>query len=407
MRILFVSSEYPPDTGFGGIGTYTMHAAESLAARGHEVHVICRSADGSTLDLVQQGVILHRTGPGTYPLPQGRIWYFVRVILRYLILNSLSRLAWSREVMARFKQLADQKIFFDIVEFPECGAEGYHLCGANRSQKYVVRLHTPWSMVRKLDRIPECFADSLLLAFLERSVICKAQMVTSPSRALADLLRQRWKIPAVQVYPNPVAVPASSGQLDKKEWIYTGRIEYRKGVHILVDAYKLLCETDDPPPLRIVGRPYGVFPGSKTSFIDALTEQINRYQLASRIIVVPGVAGNEVANYLRASNVAIFPSCWENFPYACLEAMSLGCAVVASRCGGFPEMIDDGVSGLLFSPENVSDLAAALKRLLTSPKLLAKLGSAGRNKVITTFSREVIAQQSEMLYASVASRGMQ
>ena len=46
MRILFISNEYPPDTGLGGIGTYTGHIAEGLALRGHTVQVICRSVSG-------------------------------------------------------------------------------------------------------------------------------------------------------------------------------------------------------------------------------------------------------------------------------------------------------------------------------------------------------------------------
>ena len=76
------------------------------------------------------------------------------------------------------------------------------------------------------------------------------------------------------------------------------------------------------------------------------------------------------------------PSRWyENFPYAVLEAQAAGCAVVASRIGGIPEQIDDGVDGLLVPPDNAAALRGALGRLLDAPALARKLGMAGAQRV--------------------------
>ena len=78
MNILYISNEYPPETGYGGIGTYTVHIAEGMAARGHSVHVLCRSQSTEVFTVKQHGVVVHRTPPGVYPLPSQRMYYPLR-----------------------------------------------------------------------------------------------------------------------------------------------------------------------------------------------------------------------------------------------------------------------------------------------------------------------------------------
>jgi glycogen synthase len=124
MNILFISNEYPPDTGFGGIGTYSRHAAEGLALRGHNVHVICRSIDAASSTVSENGVTLHRLVPGPYPLPQGRAFFLPRQICYRMIPQSLVRLAWATTVANACSTLINKAGPFDIIEYPECGAEG-------------------------------------------------------------------------------------------------------------------------------------------------------------------------------------------------------------------------------------------------------------------------------------------
>lgn len=398
MKILYISNEYPPDTGFGGIGTYTKYAAEGMAGLGHNVHVICRSESGEAHTQKDGAVVVHRVGAGTYPLPAGRAWYPLRKACRALVPHLLIRLAWARQVSAALASLHKSGERFDIIEFPECGAEG--LCLAKRQgAKTVVRLHTPWSMVAKLDSVRETGADRLLIAHVERTAARAADAPTSPTRALASLLQKRWRINTATVFPNPIPASRYEATLGN-DWIYVGRVERRKGVHVLLAAYSNLCKSVDPPVLRIVGRPYGPWERGIEygNYIEKLIHKLNASQ---KIEWIRGTSHDTVRTLLSRSAVAVFPSLWENLSYSCLEAMASGCAVVASACGGFQEIIAHGDNGMLFPAGDSEELTRTLYRLLMHDAARRQLGTAGRAWVSSHCDTSVVAPQIESLYKSL------
>ncbi|MCU0608261.1 MAG: glycosyltransferase family 4 protein [Chitinispirillaceae bacterium] len=396
MNILYVSNEYPPDTGFGGIGTYTMHAAEGMALRGHTVHVICRSASGEPATHTENGVIIHREKPGEYPLPKAAAMFLFRKLCYTTIPQSLVKLAWAKTVLTTHDRLVCQGLRFDIIEYPECGAEGYYL--AQRSLPTIARLHTPWEMVHHLDCLREPPCDLALQSHCERVSVIRAAAVTSPSQSLANLMGKRWRIKPV-VYPN--SLPASRYQSTTgRAWIYTGRIERRKGIHVLIRAYAKASSRAALPPLCLLGRPYGKI-DNKTSYADHIQSLIDNSGVSAKITWIRGVEQNAVKDYLLSSSVAFFPSLWENFPYACLEAMASGLCVVASNCGGFPEMILHEQNGLLVLPENEDALAEAMLRVNGDPGLLSQLGAAARIRVREHFDQSIICARTESIYQSV------
>jgi glycosyltransferase involved in cell wall biosynthesis len=101
------------------------------------------------------------------------------------------------------------------------------------------------------------------------------------------------------------------------------------------------------------------------------------------------VDDHELQAFYARSRVIVIPTlCYEGFPSVCVEAMMLGKAVVISKIGGMPEIVEDGVTGLLFEPGNVSDLAEKLCYLWSRPELCVKLGQAGREKAEREYSPE-------------------
>jgi len=97
----------------------------------------------------------------------------------------------------------------------------------------------------------------------------------------------------------------------------------------------------------------------------------------------------DASGLLGEANICVVPSVWqEAFPLGVLEAMAAGKPVIGSSVGGIPEMIDDGVTGLLVPPADEHALADALGRLLTDPALCARLGFAGRQRVAERFTQE-------------------
>jgi glycogen(starch) synthase len=400
MRILYISNEYPPETGFGGIATYTGNTAMGMAAIGNEVHVICRAASGKARTYSDCGVTVHRIPPGTYPLPQGRAWYFARQFCYGSIPHALVRLAWAK---AAYNAIFDMRVTFDIIEYPECGAEGYYLRAGIFGQT-VARLHTPWWLVARLDTIKENPCDTFFLSRCERASVRRAGAVTSPSQSLASIVNRRWGIHDVTVIPNPIPV-SNYTPVCGNDWIFTGRVEQRKGVHVLIAAYADLSKSVDLPLLRIVGRPYGVSAkGIEYGvYIEGL---IKKFGLENKIDWIKGVEHESVKAFLAQSSVAVFPSLWENLSYGCLEAMASGCAVVASRCGGFPELVCHGENGLLFSPGNACELAQALYKLLCDRNLLKKLGENARQHAKEKYDTGVVCRQIEDFYKLLRNGGI-
>ena len=400
MRIVYVSNEYPPQTGLGGIATYTYYAAHAMAARGHEVHVICRSEQGN--HWVQNGpVTLHYTGPGEYPLPQNRFFYILRMLCYRFLSHSLQRLAWARSAHQTLMSIIKQSGRVDIVEYPECGAEGFYIA-AKYTGTTTVRLHTPWTFVRKIDKIKERLPDTLLLAFLEKKAVRQASACNAPSQAIVKIIPRHWLTAPPVIIPNPIQTDDFC-QTTGRDWIYTGRVEYRKGVHLLINAYAQLCRKSLPPILRLVGRPYGIMPSGEfyEHYIETL---ISQHSLCERIEWIKGTDQNGIKAFLAQSGVAIFPSLWENYPYSCLEAMASGLAVIASTTGGFPEIIIPKENGLLFKSENPQTLADALTQCLDITTI-ARLGRAARSWVTVHCSSAILAPKIEAFYNSVVKQG--
>jgi glycosyltransferase involved in cell wall biosynthesis len=109
----------------------------------------------------------------------------------------------------------------------------------------------------------------------------------------------------------------------------------------------------------------------------------------------------EIRDLLQEASAAVYPSLWENFPYACLEAMATGVPVIASRCGGVGEIITDGETGLLFEPFSQAGLAEALKRLSGDAALSDRLGGAGRARVLSLCDPGRAAEAAEKFYRGI------
>jgi glycosyltransferase involved in cell wall biosynthesis len=295
-----------------------------------------------------------------------------------------------------------QGLRFDIIEYPECGGEGYYFSKARDSIR-VARLHTPWEIVRSLDTISEGACDRLALSHIERSTVRRCSAITSPTHALATLLQSRWGLKTIRVFPNPLPVshyPLATGS----DWIYTGRVEYRKGVHTLIEAYELLTQTSRPPRLRLIGKPYGNHPNG-SDYGKYIADRIGRLQYPENIEWIRGMPGASIPEQLQKSAAAIFPSLWENLSYSCIEAMASGLAIVASRTGGYPEIITECETGLLFQPGNSADLAAQLAKLLAQPHLRKDLGINARKKASELFDTPLVCRTMVAFYEDLKRMG--
>jgi len=167
---------------------------------------------------------------------------------------------------------------------------------------------------------------------------------------------------------------------------YLGALEPKKGVLDLVEA----AGKCDVPGLVLVLAGDG-----------SLLSQLERRaaELPYRLIT-PGRI-EDPGPFLAALDLFVLPSHQEAMPLALLEAMSTGLPVIASRVGGIPEAVQDGVSGLLVEPSDVSRLSQALERLIRDTDLARKLGNEARRIASGSFGADRMVRRVLDLYETV------
>jgi len=166
-----------------------------------------------------------------------------------------------------------------------------------------------------------------------------------------------------------------------------GRLHPQKGLTDLLAAIAQVRVHVYPIRLLLIGD------GELRSELEAQARLLG----LSDIVTFAGIR-MDVPEILAALDVFAFPSLWEGLPLAVLEAMAAGLPVVATRVGGIPEAVEDGVTGLLVPPRDPEALAEAIITLLQDRERAVAMGQAGRARVEGYFSVERMVQQTEALY---------
>ena len=107
---------------------------------------------------------------------------------------------------------------------------------------------------------------------------------------------------------------------------------------------------------------------------------------------------NDIPELLAACDVFILSSDYEGFGLVIAEAMAAGRPVIATAVGGVPELVEDGVTGLLVSPQDIQALSKAMVRLADDPSLRETMGKRGQKRALERFDINIIAKQYEKLY---------
>jgi len=130
-------------------------------------------------------------------------------------------------------------------------------------------------------------------------------------------------------------------------------------------------------------------------------DTVRRLGLEDRVIVRETVL--DIEDYLQAADVGLYTSEVESFCLSILEGMCFGCPSVATRAGGIPEVVDDGVTGLLVPFGDLDALQQAVERLIKDPALRAALGQAARVQAHERFAADIIVPKYIDLYRRVCA----
>jgi glycogen(starch) synthase len=377
MKVAFLSREYPPDTSWGGIATVYHSLACALAQRGHEIHVICQ-ATGKPKDLVDNGVFVHRVG--TNPR-------------RY---STMARINYSFHAWLKLRE-AIRKYRIEIVEATYWGAEA-SLYSLKKRTPLVIRADVSASDILRTKTYSgiEELLSLRILSCLERFNIKRADRVITISKEVHTRVIERLQIDPEKVdmvYPGIDTGRYRFIESDVREKLkisqnvplvlFVGRLEARKGVHVLCQAVPEIIRAIPLTKFALVGEDTNTAP-SGGSFKSYLTKKAKQNSFANNLLFIDFLPPEELIKLYSACDVVVLPSLQEGFSEVILEALACGKPIVTTSTGGAPEIGLTPPSGIIVPPHDVKDLAQAIIELLSLKDEEKRLAARTNRELVET-----------------------
>jgi glycosyltransferase involved in cell wall biosynthesis len=389
MRIAYVSSSFGSST-WNNIKTYILHVTRFQAQAGHEVYLVTDLSSQQINVAVHPGIVLV---PVESASPERN--YFGTAH------------EYADRVYQTLKNLA-LRVDLDVIEFADYGAEGFITIRAKKLlnefalTRLVVKLHGPTSLLN--EKSGEMFSrfEQSIQIYAEEYCIENADIVASPSGALADYCKSQLGISSVVTSPLPLTFWRKTEQRffsekQIRKVIFLGSLHPRKGVDFFIQAAQIILEREPNFFFEIYGHdtPSDPFGNSYQAYLQHSLPVDQR----EKIRFCGSVSDEQLPEVFAASCFCILPSRWENYPYTCLEAMAAGCVVVGSKHGGMAEIIENGVSGLLVDPYHVEEIAEAVLQNACNLPYLQAISDKARLAVMQKSAPESVSQKLAACYA--------
>jgi len=387
---------------------YTRHLTRELLALGHSVEVFSGppwpELDPGVGFTPVPGLDLYRD-PDPFRVPALREFKSRPDWVEFGIMCTAGfgePLAYSQRIRLL---LADRKGDFDVVHDNQCLGTGM-LGMVEDGWPLLTTLHHPITVDRELALSHttnpwQRFTTRRWFGFLGMQVrVARAlPAVVTVSRSSQKDIAAQMEVRPERMTVVPVGVDHNVFRPFDDVKPVTGRIMVTsssdvpmKGLVPLLEAVAKL-RTERDVELTVIGRPREGGRVDKT---------INRLGLGDVVTCVSGISDDALARLYGEAEVAVVPSLYEGFSLPAIEAMACGVAVVATTGGALPEVVgESGETGLLVTPDDPGELAKAIARLLDDPELRARLGAAGRERVINRFTWEVTAAGTAACYQAL------
>ena len=401
LRVCFLCHDKPPTAqaalDVGGVARYSVDLADGFTRAGHEVHLITATDGGLSSVSWEQGMWVHRVADNhRAPLARARR----SEPLGWLLAHAAGQ--WHE--VQRIRSFGP----LDVVTSPLYRCEAL-VCSLDPQLAVITTLHTTVRKVASMHPTWRGKSDIPLLIAMEDLTVAKAGHLHALSEASIDDVREHIDEHAA-VYVEGLGVRdrlqvglAGASREEPVGILFVGRLERRKGVDVLLEAFENVLARCPDARLTIVGQ------------ATENTELGVTYQEAfeSRAQSVPGlrdavaflgaVDDDRLAALYAASLVVCAPSRYESFGLVNVEAMSFAKPIVTCGAGGPTEVLRDGVDALLVAPEDPPALADALVRVLEDPQLRRRLGEAARERFEQRYELSVAVGRIAAMYRSVAA----
>ena len=404
LRVAYLTYRGKPHVG--GQGVYTRHLTKALADLGHSVEVF----GGQPYPVLDDRITMHKlpsldifndTYPGRVPAYwEIKTWPDVVETARFMTGQFSEPLAFSKRAL---RTLTPRVNDFDLVHDNQC--LGWDILKIEKLIPTIVTLHHPITKDRELEmsHAPSrwkrrsvgrwySFVDmqGKVASKMPRIVVVSENSITDINKDMG-VSRDRMRLVPVGVDPD-LFKPQPHIARQPGRLITTASADVAlKGLSYLLEAMAALRKDRDIR-LTIMGKPR---PGHSMDLIDSLG-------LRPHIDFVSGVTDERIVELYAEAELAVVPSLYEGFSLPAIEAMSTGICLVATDGGALPEVTGTHNETVLQCPAaNAEALAAAIATGLDSAELRARIGEAGRQRVISRWTWKHCAELTVEQYREV------
>ncbi len=397
LNVAFLSPSWPADAAANGIVTYVSHVVKSLRRMGHRPCILSVSGSGQWPDVY----FLRRESRSLLSRIFDPIAFRIapRKAMLRLFAENLCRAA-ARAVQERGVELIEMEETFGMLQ----------VIRSRLDIPVVIRLHGPIFA-------NGAASDTIFDAAFHRRVrregvtISLADAISASSADILERTRARYGL----VLENASVIPAPAPVVNLRDrWrldacnpdqiLFVGRFDRHKGGDVLIDSFRILARKFPRVRLLMVGRDTGFLDDTGRTW--TLAGYLSQFapDVADRVDWLGRQSDAALAALRRQAFLTIVASRFEVFPMVVLEALAYGCPLVATRTGGIPEIVTDGVNGLLCDPGDPESMAAQVTRLIENPSLAAKLGERGGEDAATRFHPDTIAAMIAALHRTQIDR---
>lgn len=395
LSIAYLSPGWPIDACANGIVTYSAAISEELRKLGHWSCIMSGNVAQGVKDDFVYDLNCFRSSTGLTERVLNSVFHRFAPALgsaRHIrrIGSLIGRAAAERQV-----QLVEMEESLGIARW----------VALESNLPVVVRLHGPWFLTGPNPGS----ADDHRRIQAEGESLRLAAGITAPSHDVLERARIRYGLPLTtsEVIPNPVAIVPESDRwnfeaCDPNLILFVGRFDRLKGGDVIVDAFECVAQTLPKARLCFVGSDRGIdCDGALLGIEEVMRERAPTAWRSGRFEWLGQQPQSALPALRRRAMVTVICSRYETFSMTLVEAMSYGCPVVATRVGGIPEIVEDGVHGLLCDSEDPEGLADRIVTLMRDPDQAAELGRNASARCEQRYSPKVVAAQSVEFYRKV------
>ena len=185
-------------------------------------------------------------------------------------------------------------------------------------------------------------------------------------------------------------------EFDKTYLLFVGRLTAIKGVHVLIEAFRQI--NAQLPHTRLIIAGSSFFGGAaKTAYDQSL---VDLAKSVSELIIFTGFMRHEKLKYLySAVDIVVLPSIWQDpCPLVVLEAMASGTCLISTLVGGVPEVLKDGVNGLLVQSDNAIEIAQAVCNILNNPAKKSEIERVAREQMTANYAWDRLVNELELAF---------